>query len=76
MFLARGGKHGHRKENSEEALTKEGSHSALAQLSVSAVVRKDESAAVGRDRQARCIGSITLSNTSERRRKRQRKSYD
>jgi hypothetical protein len=35
MFLARGGKQGHRKENSEEALTNEGSHNALAQLSVS-----------------------------------------
>ena len=35
MLLARGGKQGRRKENSEEALTNKGSHNALAQLSVS-----------------------------------------
>ena len=34
MFLARRGKQRHRKEHSEDALTKERSHSALAQLSV------------------------------------------
>jgi len=34
MFLARGGKQGRREENSEDALANEGSHSALAQLSV------------------------------------------
>ena len=40
MFLARGGKQGHRKENSEDALTNERNHSALAQLSVSRGARK------------------------------------
>jgi hypothetical protein len=34
MFLARSGKQGRREENSEDALANEGSHSALAQLSV------------------------------------------
>ena len=52
MFLARRGKQGRRKENSEDALAKEGSHNALAQLSVSAAMRKDESAVVRRDRRA------------------------
>jgi hypothetical protein len=33
MFLARGGKQGRGKENSEDALPNEGSHNALAQLS-------------------------------------------
>ena len=56
MFLARRGKQGRRKENSEDALAKEGTHSALAQLSVSAAKRKDESAVVGRhDRTRRII---------------------
>jgi hypothetical protein len=50
MFLARRGKQGRGKENSEDALAKEGTHNALAQLSVSAAKRKDESAVVGRDR--------------------------
>ena len=49
MFLARRGKQGRRKENSEDALAKEGTHSALAQLSVSAAIRKDESAVTGRE---------------------------
>src|SRR5262249_22320737 len=40
MFLARGGKQGQRKENSEDALANKGTHSALAQLSVSRVARK------------------------------------
>src|SRR6516225_9425052 len=35
MFLARRGKQSHRKENSKDALANEGSHNALAQLSVS-----------------------------------------
>ena len=34
MLLARRGKQGRRKENSEDALANEGSHNALAQLSV------------------------------------------
>ena len=50
MFLARRGKQGRRKENSEDALAKEGTHNALAQLSVSAAMCKDESIGVGRDR--------------------------
>ena len=49
MFLARRGKQGRGKENSEDALANEGTHNALAQLSVSAAVRKDESAVTGRD---------------------------
>src|SRR6516164_1712201 len=40
MFLARGGKQGHRKENGKDALTNERNHSALAQLSVSRGARK------------------------------------
>ena len=52
MLLARRGKQGRRKENSEDALAEEGSHNALAQLSVSAPIRKDESAVVARDRWA------------------------
>jgi len=55
MFLARRGKQGHGKENGEDAQANEGNHSALAQLSVSAAMRKDESAVVGRDRRARRI---------------------
>jgi hypothetical protein len=35
MFFARHGKQSHRKENGQDALTKERSHNALAQLSVS-----------------------------------------
>ena len=49
MFLARRGKQSRGKENSEDALANERTHNALAQLSVSAAVRKDESAVVGRD---------------------------
>jgi hypothetical protein len=49
MFLTRRGKQGHGKENNEDALTKQTSHNALAQLSVSAAMRKDESVAVARD---------------------------
>lgn len=55
VFFARRGKQGRRKENSKDALAKEGTHNALAQLSVSAAMRKDESAVVGRDRRARRI---------------------
>jgi hypothetical protein len=55
VFLARRGKQGRRKENGEDAQANEGSHTALAQLSVSAAMRKDESAVVGRDRPARRI---------------------
>jgi len=55
MFLARRGKQDHGKENGEDAQANEGNHSALAQLSVSAAMRKDESAVVGRDRRARRI---------------------
>jgi len=49
MLFARCRKQGHRKENSEDGLANEATHNALAQLSVSAAVRKDESAVVGRD---------------------------
>jgi hypothetical protein len=49
MLFARCRKQRRRKENSEDALANEGTHNALAQLSVSAAVRKDESAVVGRD---------------------------
>jgi hypothetical protein len=52
MLFARCRKQGHRKENSEDALTNKGSHNALAQLSVSAATRKDESAVVA---QASCL---------------------
>jgi hypothetical protein len=55
MLFARRGKQGCRKENSDDALANERSHNALAQLSVSAAMRKDESAVVGRDRRARRI---------------------
>ena len=55
MLFARRGKQDDRKENSDDALAKEGTHNALAQLSVSAAMRKDESAVVGRDRRARRI---------------------
>jgi hypothetical protein len=51
MFFARRGKQSGCKENSEDALANEGSHNALPQLSVSVVIRKDESAVIGRDRQ-------------------------
>jgi hypothetical protein len=40
MFLARSGKQGRRKENSEDALSNEASHNALAQLSVSGAACK------------------------------------
>jgi hypothetical protein len=40
MLFARGRKQGNRKENSEDALTNEGNHSAVAQLSVSRRARK------------------------------------
>ena len=60
MLFARRGKQGRRKENSEDALAKEGTHNALAQLSVSAAMRKDESAVVRRDGRARRIHSITI----------------
>ena len=49
MLFARCRKQSRRKENSEDALANEGTHNALAQLSVSAAVRKDESAVTGRD---------------------------
>src|SRR3954452_10844177 len=55
MFLARRGKQSRRKENGEDTLARERTHNALAQLSVSAPVRKDESALVVRDRRARRI---------------------
>jgi hypothetical protein len=48
MLFARCRKQSRRKENSEDALANEGTHNALAQLSVSAAVRKDESAVVWR----------------------------
>jgi hypothetical protein len=44
MFLARRGKQSRRKESGEDTLAKERTHNALAQLSASAAVRKDESA--------------------------------
>jgi hypothetical protein len=43
MLFARCRKQGRRKENSEDALAKEGTHNSLAQLSVSVAMRKDES---------------------------------
>ena len=49
MLFARCRKQGHRKENSEDGLANEATHNALAQLSASAAMRKDESAVVGRD---------------------------
>ena len=49
MLFARCRKQGGRKENSEDTLAKEGTHNALAQLSGSAAMRKDESAVAGRD---------------------------
>ena len=49
MLFARCRKQSRRKENSEDGLANEATHNALAQLSVSAAVRKDESAVVGRD---------------------------
>jgi len=52
MLFARCGKQGRREENSEDALANKGSHIALAQLSVSAATRKDESAVVA---QASCL---------------------
>jgi len=55
MLFARCRKQRRRKENSEDALAKEGTHNSLAQLSASAAMRKDESAVVGRDRRARRI---------------------
>ena len=65
MFLARGRKQGRGKEKSEDALTNEGSHNALAQLSVCAVMRKDESAVGGRDRRARRIIRSRLRSQQE-----------
>jgi len=44
MFFARCGKQKDAERNSGDALPNERSHNALAQLSVSAAVRKDESA--------------------------------
>ena len=55
MLFARCGKQGRCEENSEDALPNKGSHNALAQLSVSAATRKDESAEVGRGRWARRV---------------------
>ena len=49
MLFTRCRKQRRRKENSEDGLAKERTHKSLAQLSVSAAVRKDESAVVGRD---------------------------
>src|SRR4029453_10826072 len=86
MFLARGGKQSHRKENSEDALAKERTHNALAQLSVSrrlckakALCRVQPSLPAVRGRGAP-NHSITITSTSMGMRKsksrRQRKSYD
>ena len=55
MLFARCRKQSRRKKNGEDGLANEATHNALAQLSVSAAVRKDESAVVGRDRRARRI---------------------
>src|SRR3954466_5252069 len=44
MLFARYRKQRRRKENSEDTLTKEGTHNSLAQLSASAAMRKEESA--------------------------------
>ena len=55
MLFARRRKQRRRKENSEDALAKEGTHNSLAQLSASAAMRKDESGVVGRERRARRI---------------------
>ena len=53
MFFAGYAKKQHAKRNADDALAEEASHNAPPQLSVSGVARKDESAAVGRDRRAR-----------------------
>src|SRR6266508_1788279 len=55
MLFARCRKQKDAERNSDDALAKERTHNALAQLSVSAAMRKDESAVVGRDRRARRI---------------------
>jgi hypothetical protein len=55
MLFARCRKEDDRERNSNDATANERSHNALAQLSVSIAVRKDESALVGRDRWARRI---------------------
>ena len=55
MFLARDAEQQHAERYSTEAVAEEKSHNALAQLSASAAVCKDESAVVGRDRWARRI---------------------
>ena len=71
MLFARRGKQGRRKENSEDALAKEGTHNALAQLSVSAAMRKDESERVGRHRWThRIIRSRSRSRSRSRARAR------
>ena len=53
MLFARCRKQKETKRKSDDASANERSHNALAQLSVSAGMCKDESAAVGRDRRAR-----------------------
>jgi hypothetical protein len=73
MLFARCRKQGRRKENSEDALAKEGTHNSLAQLSASAAMRKDESAVVRRDGRA---GSSMNSIISKSNMQRQRKSCD
>jgi hypothetical protein len=55
MLFARGRKQEEAKRKSDDASANERSHNALAQLSVSAGMRKDERAEVGRDRRARRI---------------------
>ena len=52
MLFARCGKQEDAERNSEDAPAKERTHNALAQLSVSAAMRKDESAVVA---QASCL---------------------
>ena len=63
MFLAGRGKQSHHKENSEDALTNEGSHDALAQLSVSRRPCKAKARWVA---QASCLWGVRASrlNTS------------
>src|SRR4051794_39558628 len=65
MLFARCRKQSRRKENSEDALAKEGTHNSLAQLSASAAMRKDESAVVGRDRRGRRIADYDYEHEQE-----------
>ena len=79
MLFARCRKQDNRERNNDDALANEGRHNALAQLSVSAAVCKDESVMVGRDRRdAPLEHSVTITTTSKSKSEseKQRKSYD